>query len=29
LTTEASIARVSEVFPMLVDKARGMARRAG
>ena len=28
LTTEASIARVAEVFPALVDKARGMARRA-
>ena len=26
LTTDASIARVAEVFPALVDKARGMAR---
>jgi cysteine desulfurase len=28
LTTDASIERVVEVFPALVDKARGMARRA-
>jgi cysteine desulfurase len=28
LTTEAAIARVAEVFPALVEKARGMARRA-
>ncbi|MGH7618953.1 MAG: aminotransferase class V-fold PLP-dependent enzyme, partial [Gemmatimonadaceae bacterium] len=28
LTTDASIVRVAEVFPALVEKARGMARRA-
>jgi cysteine desulfurase len=29
LTTEACITRVADVFPSLVDKARGLARRAG